>query len=353
MPSQLHRKDTAMHQKAQEPYLVTAPVPPRKRTLNILNGGANRGARGNVGAFSEFNLTSERFALVPVYVDPMPGRAAAMKEEAERHGVAAEAVEARVEDVVLQGANDANTPKVLNLDRASAIANVLKQTEARPCPVLGYLLLKLPTGRLWAIRFVLEPKDTVGRRDAIAFFEQLATASERAGSGAILGEQADPSHVLAEPAIRAWFADHTKKNLAKIAAGVEPVSPPMEITTDGTSTLTLIVARRERWSDPVALAEEVLADPAWPIRRGSQFVVAEVTKEGIRFHPIRRRTDDRVTVATAEIMDRASVEAREATEKRVAATALQRAEDRAAAEVALARLTREVLSRRNPVTTTD
>jgi hypothetical protein len=80
-----------------------------------------------------------------------------------------------------------------------------------------------------------------------------------------------------------------------------------------------------------------------------QFVLAEVTPEGIRFHEVRRRTDDRVTVGGAEVVDRAAVEARAEAQAQL----VRREEERRVAREALAKATRETLSRRNPVMTTD
>lgn len=319
---------------------VIGPAQAPKQTLEVLNGGSNRGARENMRAFSDFNARSTRLAIVPVYTDPLPGRAQAMKEEAERQGIAARAIEGRIEDLAIADTGS-TSPVILNLDRASAIAGVLKKTGATRRAMLGYLLVKLPTGRLLGVRFVLEPGDQARREQAIGFFDRLAEVSERNGSGAILGVGADAAHVLAEPKIREWFAEHCERNLAKIAAGVEPSTDPFEVTVTGQETIALHIALRQTWADPAALADDILADPSSPIRRGSQFMIAEVTPAGLRFHAIRRRTDDRMTVSGAETIDRATVDAEQ-----------HRA--MAAAEAArLARLVRETISRQNPLTTTD
>jgi hypothetical protein len=368
------------HGQPQSQTYTVGPAPaPTKQIITVENGGANRGARENLRAFAEFNLTSEAASLVPVYSDPAPGRARALAEEAAQRGISARGVEGKVEDVVLSHGSDPRAPIILNLDRASAIANVLTQTAKSPRATLGYLLLKLPSGRLWAVRFVLEAHNETGRAAAVAFFERLAEVSERNTSADILGEAADPAHVLAEPAIRAWFAAHTKANLAKIVAGVEPATATFEVTMDGHETLPLLIAVREGWSNPGMLAAELLENPASPIRRGTQFVVAEVTGEGIRLHAVRRRTDDRVTVAGAEVIDRATVNARQAEEsarreqaaaqarasaareaeaaaRRKAADGHALAEEQALVQMATAALAvaaRETLSRRNPVMTTD
>jgi hypothetical protein len=334
--------------EATQYIIEPVPAPPTKRILRPINGGANRGARENRTAFADFNRDSTQAVIEPRYVDTVPGRAAAFAEESRVMGIFSRALEGRVEDIVLAEKGTSNDPIILNLDRASAIANVLRTTASAGRPTLGYLLLKLPSERLWAVRFVLEADNDGARLAAIAFFERLAEVSERNTSSSVLGEQADPAHLLIEPRIREWFAEHTKANLAKLVAGVEPATNTFEVT-NGHDTLPLIISVRDEWSEPLALAEEVLANPSIPIRRGMQFVLAEVTGEGIRFHEVRRRTDDRLTVGRAEVIDRNTMAARIQAEEEAAS----REEQRRQAQEALARAVRETLSRRNPVQTTD
>jgi hypothetical protein len=323
-------------------YLITPPAPP-KRVVTVLNGGAHRGARQNIAAFAEFNRSSTATAIQPVYTDPLPGRALELKAEAERRGVVAGAIEGKVETIVKAIAGASSDPLVLNIDRASGIASVLRETRGLNRAILGYLLVKLPDGGLRGIRYVLEPGDTAAKEAAIAFFETLAHVSERNTSDAIFGERADPAHTLLEPGIRRWFSEHTKANLSKLIAGLEPVSNVLEATTDGQETLPLFVVVGREWSDPLELAEAVVKNPSLPIRRGARFVIAEVLPgEGIRFHDVRRRTDDRVTVGGAEVIDLTAI--REAARREEVAR--QAAETRRRAKA-------EALSLRRPVWTTD
>jgi hypothetical protein len=296
----------------------------------------------------EFNRDSTQAVIEPKYVDVALGRAHDFIRESLEAGLFARALEGRVEDIVLAERGMSTDPIILNLDRASSLANVLRTTADAGRPTLGYLLLKLPSGRLWAVRFVLEPANDGARAAAVAFFERLADVSERNTSDSVVGDDADPEHRLLEPRIREWFAEHTKANLAKIVAGVEPASNTFEVT-NGHDTSPLIISLQRSWADPLALAEAVLENPPVPIRRGMQFVLAEVTPDGIRFHEVRRRTDDQVTVGGAEVVDRAAVLARVEADQEMA----RREQQRRVAREALARAARETLSRRNPVMTTD
>ena len=362
---------------------MQAAVP--KRIISVINGGANRGARENLQTFARYNEASSHAVIVPTYVDPAPGRALAMRESAALRGVTAHAVEARVEELVASRDVDPDAPVVLNLDRASAVANSLRSLGGRGRAVLGYLLIKLPSGRLWATRFALEPQDALGRQAAIAFFERLAEVSERGSSASVVGATSDPAHRLLEPVIRRWFSIHCEQNLGRLAAGIEPIASTFEVTTNGRDAQSLHLVVAAEWSDPGVLAEAVLANPDSPIRRGSSFVIAEITSGGVRFHEVRRRRDGRVTVREPAAADGAATTgddshpsagfravgrglASSASDAGVdpseaardlgtivvaVAVSLARASEERAARRAIQRAERETLSKRNPVQTTD
>jgi hypothetical protein len=350
----------------QQSYVISAPPPP-KPTIRVVNGGSHRGAMANAPALADFNKLSERAEIHVVYADVLPGRAAAMVKEAQRLGLTAEAYEGKVEDLV-KTTGHGSSPIILNVDRASAIAAALSDPATASHPILGYLLLRLPSNQLWAVRFVLTPEEATLREEVVKFFTTVAGVSERNTSSAVVGDIADPAHRLVEPQIRAWFAEHTKKNLEKIAAGVEPATAAVEVTMNGVDTLPLFIVAGDSWAEPAALAEAVLANPQFPIRRQSQFVVAELVEGALRFHAVRRRSDDKVTVGGVEVVDRASVDARdrldaqraEAEQRAVVARAEDAERSRAMAEAlaqaavrALTSASRETVSRRNPVATTD
>lgn len=308
------------------PSVVGRPPKP-SRALKALVGGAGRGGKRSIPGFRDFNLNSTGTYIVPFYTDVVPGRAAALKALAEEQGLIAEAVEGRIEDALATTDVDPQSPLILHLDRASAVASVLRNPKSQSRTVLGYMLIVLPSDRMWGLRFVLEPKDTKAREDAVAFFQGLGEMTERGSSRSILGEGADPSHALAEEPIRNWFSTHCVANLAKAVAGVEPVSGTCEVTTNGQDTRPLFIVTRDAWSDARTLAKEVIANPSSPIRRGIEFVVVEVVpgpEGGIRFHSLRRRKDGRISVQEgACTLDRA--------------TFVERARMRAAAEAAQAK----------------
>ncbi|MDQ2642662.1 MAG: hypothetical protein M3020_02515 [Myxococcota bacterium] len=318
----------------------------------MLTAGANRGARENVPAFRSFNERSIAAEIVPIYVDPVPGRAVEQQRYAELQGVRSGAIEGRVEDVVKAIGSASDEPVAVHIDRASGVASVLRGTMDARRALLIYLLVRLPSGRLLGVACAFGAGDRAAREGAAVFFQVLADVSERNGSDAILGSGADPAHVRAEPAIRAWFRRHTEQNLAKIAAGLEPATNTCEVTPDGSDIVPLVAAIQAAWSDPVELAERILGNPTAPIRRGSRFMLAEVVPgAGIRLHPSRRRTDGRVTVNGVEIVDRSEFE-RVAREHETRELARREAAERQA-ELARVRAERETLSLLNPVLTTD
>jgi hypothetical protein len=316
------------------------------RTVGFLNGGAHRGALQNLPAIAEFNRSSVAVALVPTYADPAPGRSAAIVEEAARQGVIAKAFEGRVQDAL---ATHPGEPLVLNLDRASEMARALSAPDADGRPVLGYIVVELPNWGLRGFRFVLDFADTKVRPIMVAFLAGLGNLTERAGHDAVLGAGAKPAHSLLEPLIRKWFAEHTKANLGKIVSGVEPVTNTFEITTNGSDTVPLFIVSRPEWSDPLALASDVIRSPLNPIRRGTPFAVAEVASQGIRLHADRFRLDGGLTVQGVATIDRAAMDELAARERAEALAV----EERARLTAALARAERQTLSRTNPVRTTD
>lgn len=318
--------------------MKTSTKPKPRRTVEVLNAGANRGARENLDAFAGWNRESTSVALVPRYIDPVLGRAELMKAEALRHGVQAEAVEGTIEATVVDE-DSKGKPIILNLDRPEAIAKTILATDSTDSPILGYLLIKLPSGELWGVRFFLRSGDLEGRMAAVKFFHRLGEITARRGSAAVLGADGDMAHRAVEARYRHWFADHTQSNIGKLLAGLEPTGNTFEITDDGATTYALIIREGETWSDPRALAESVAADPPIAILRGESWVIAEVTTEGVRFHKVRRRqADDKVALQGLGVIDNAAVDS-----------------ERAAREAAeqMARAERQTISRRSPVLTTD
>lgn len=361
--------DVAIDTKAL--YTIGPPPPPPeplglaaapKKTLNIDVGGANRGALAMLSAIASYNSSSSGMVLRPRYIDPLPGRANALKEEAARLGVEADAVEGRVEVVVR--ASESTGPMTLTIDRAAAVAHAIRETENAGRTTLWYILLRLRADQLWAIRGVIPPEDLRARRATVALCETIGKVSERGGSDAIFGTGASPGNLLAEPMIREWFARHYTENLAKASAGVEPNSAPLEVTQNGVDTLPLHVVETSSWNEPRVLAEQVLQSPAFPIKRGTQFIVAEVNdaEPAVRFHTVRRRSDDRVSVGGADVISDASLAALKTSDASALAV-VKAAEDRrlqVGAEeqrrmvlASLAKAMRETVTTVNPVATTD
>ena len=219
---------------------------------------------------------------------------------------------------------------------------MIQATRATRRAILGYIILRLPRDELLGLAYALGPDDIVGRDAGAVLLHELAAVSERNGSASIFGEGANPAHRLIEPLVRRWFKDHTKENLGKLAAGLEPVATTFQVTTDGRDVLHLLISIQDDWSDPAELAERVVLAPDSPLRRGIRFVVAEVVPgEGVRLHRVRRRTDDKTSVDGMLTYDAA------------AAAELTNEELRRRTELALLRAERETLSRRNPIQTTD
>lgn len=317
-----------------------------REPLTFLSAGAHRGAELDLPTLAAWNADTSRAPLVPRYVDPVPGRATALARTARERGIPAEVIEARIEDVLLREELPPQ-PLVLHVDRAGTIATALLSRAAEAVPVLGYLLVRLPSGELLGLRFVVAPGDHATRRALAAFMARLDLLTHPSGSSSILGEEGRPEHLLAEDEYRAWMAEHLTANLLAITSGLPARSHPIEVTADGRETMPLLIHVAPDFSDARELAEQVVAELPHPIARAGGLWIADVARPGIRFHRARlRQLDGRLSVNGFSAFDedavREAVERREAEERR-----------RQAAQVALERASRQTVSMTNPVWSTD
>ena len=311
----------------------------------ILTVGANRGARLMQPAFQEFNRASNRFTLAPIYADPVPERAALLVREAATRGVSARAIEARVEEV-LPAREFKHLPLILSVDNPDAIANALESVVLTERPVLIYFLIRLPNEDLLGFRAVLQRGDEEHQKVGARFFRRLAHVTARSGAAAVLGEQGRPEHLALESAYRRWFADHMNANLTKIVAKIRPDSDPFEITTDGKTTMSLLMRDSpDGWTNPSVLARDVVDSPATAIARGRDFAVAEIGPDALRLHIVRvRALDGKPAIHAAAVVDAEAYQA---------ADAERRERARRDVEQALQRAERHALTRTRPVFTTD
>lgn len=281
----------------------------KKERRPLWNGGANRGARLGLKAIENFNRASTRFEISPTYVDPVPGRAAALADEARKRGIDAHGVEARIEDWA--DTQDARgVPVLLNMDSPTSDANVIQRLGARVGAILGYKIVEMPDGRVSSVAMVLRSEEPEHLAAAQKLFAALGRLTERSGADAILGPTGSVAARAREPQIRQSFAAHTVKNLNKILAGLTPESPPLEVG-NGIDSAPLYIRETDGRADAEALVESVANNPEHPMRRGTSFSVAEiVTPTGeVRFHDARRRSvDDQVSVRTRGILERSVID---------------------------------------------
>jgi hypothetical protein len=318
------------------------------RTVVVVrNAGAGRGARLMQTAVADWNGRSERAEIQLQYADPVPDRARLLVGEARARGITARATESRIEDVLTVESETETAPVLLNIDRPQAIASALGAVIIRPRAILGYLLMRMPAGELYGLRFVIQADDEETKRRGAQFFERLALVTARAGSSHVVGTEGRSEHLAVEPVYRDWFGRHMQENLGKITASLEPEASPFELTSDGRTTLPLLIEHGGgSWADPIELAQRVARSPSTPLVRGENFVVGEVGPDGIRLHQVRlRTTDGRLALQGTAVFDLAGVEREE--ERLVV---LHRTRELTAA---LERATRETLSRTRPVFTTD
>lgn len=271
---------------------------------SILNAGGNRAARANVVAYRTHNEQSTATAIVPYYADPALNRAEEAARHARSHGVEAEAIEARAEDV-LDGTHFDGV--VGNVDNAGTTAALLRLAGELRIPALGQLVVQLPSTRTLGVQYAHAADDDERRAETQAFFEGLHKVTSRSGASAIFGEAARGRGAVLEPLIRESFAAHTRAELSRLTAGIAPEHAPLEIT-DGVRAMPLLVVERPTFGEPTDVVLQVAEAPAVPLRRGTLFFVAEVTPAGIRLHEARRRQlDGRFAVRESTTIDERSV----------------------------------------------
>lgn len=284
----------------------------RKRR-SILNAGGNRAALANVVAYRSHNARSSATTINPIYVDPALGRAENAVANAARHGVEATAIEARAEDYVEGEVVDGI---LANVDGAGTVDRLAAAAEARGIPMLGQLVLQLPSTRTIGFRLALtvgalSPREEARAfRDARAFCGAIQRVTARSGAAAIFGETARGRGSLIEAALRRSFAEHTEAELSRLTAGIAPEHAPLEIT-DGRRAVPLLVVEREAFGEPTEVVLDVAEAPAVPLRRGDVFFVAEITVAGVRLHEARRRhMDGKFAVTNTNPLDERSYLAR-------------------------------------------
>src|ERR1700686_167288 len=318
---------------------------PQKARVEVLTAGANRGARLMQPAFAEFNRASNRFTLSTVYADPVPDRAASLVRLATSRGIPARGIAARIEEV-LPSREFKDLPLILSVDNPETSATALETAKLAERPVLIYFLIRLPNDELLGLRAVLQRGDEEHQKVGARLFRRMAAVTARSGAARVFGAEGRPEHLTLEPTYRQWFADHMNANLTKIVAKIRPQSDPFEVTTDGRTTMSLLMRESpDGWTDPSVLARDVIERPTDPITRGHDFAIAEIGPDGIRFHIARMRAlDGKAAINAAAVVDPNAYEvadvARRERAERETQEALQRAE-------------RHSVSRTQPVFTTD
>ena len=275
-----------------------------KALVPILNAGAGRGAKGNLEYLANFNKKSSAHALLPEYVDPVPGRANDVADKASSLGLAAIATEGTIQQVL---AKSESLFVVGNLDKPGTLADLVERTSERT--TLAYFLTRMPNEELWGFASVLSPGDDRARDGFVFFLNELKGVTARTGSRHVLGDKGPVKNRIVEPQYRQWFGNHLNRNLAKVLAGLEPESYQMEATRDGRTSMPVVFYGANEWSDPKTLAESLVNNPPFPMIRGEDVAVAEMTRRGIRIHRVRRRlTDGKVAVRAAALLDPESIE---------------------------------------------
>lgn len=313
--------------------------------LHVLHFGSGRGTRLGLAAYEEFNAASP-WGVVPTFIDAQPGAALAVATEAKARGIAAQSLEARVEDVVESLATSEQTAcVVVALDHGAPIADIIEHAPASVY-VLGTLLIKIPLGPLYGLSFCLGPDEIEERAPVADLFRRIGELTVPRGSRAIVGEEGDVADRAGEPFLRAGLASRSAGILRKAIARLRPEVSPLELTVDqGRSSLPVfVVADRPTWSGPAELAAQTVERTRRPLLRGESFAIAEllVGQPALRLHIVRLRMDGRIAIEGSSSLDAETL-----------ARAAQEEDVQLRAGLALARSQQRTLSQTAPVFTTD
>jgi hypothetical protein len=260
------------------------------RIVPLIHAGARRGAEALAPYLAAWNRESG-MSLRPIYVDPVPGRAATMRDRARELALPAEAEEAAIEDYLAKGEqHEPRSVLLLSLDHPRSISRTLESSAGHP--VLAYSMWQFPTGHLAGFQAVIAPADEATRRRLAALFLALGSLlTARAGSGAIFGEGADGANRVAEPMYRARIGAHLARNLPKLVAGLEPEDPAVELVMTASSPeATIIVESPRAWRSAADLLGEGAGSPIAP---GQSLLILELGPDGLRVHRVRLRRVDR------------------------------------------------------------
>jgi hypothetical protein len=340
--------------------MTTALALPDHRTLQIVQGGTNHGARGNLPHLQRLHEESDVIDVEIIGIDPLPNRAKQFAAEATRVGLHTIAREAKIEDVLDELPPGA--PVLLNMDSPAAHARALHQLQDREIAVLGGFFAASPAdGQLLGLRYGCAADEHTPKQEIARLCDSLAAFAGRGGRDRVWGERGRPEHLPLEPVYRDWTGTFVRDNLDKIAIGVPSNNHYLELTRDGRQTLPVITRESPHaWASPFSLATEVLGDPSTPILRGDAFVIAEHRPEGVRFHFARLgKTDGRVRVNGYAGFDRETLDAGDRAERERQLRheqSLQRADvARQLREVteALRRAEQQTITRRRPLFFTD
>lgn len=306
----------------------------------VLHFGAGRGSRLGLSAYEEFNASSA-VGAAPTFVDAQPGAALTLVRDAKTRGITAQAIEARVEDMLPELREATDFPCiVVALDHGEAIATVIENAP-ESSTVIGSLVLKLPEEQLLGLSFCLGPHDLALRPIVARLFREIGSLTLPRGSEALFGASGDPTERAGEPVLRAALAARLSSILRKSVARLKPEVSPLEMTVDmgGSSMPVFVVESGEHFQSAQALAHSTVEQVAVPLRRGEPFAVIEIAGRALRFHVCRLRTDGRIVVEGGTELDEGSV--------------ARLAEEEAAATRAIARAQAATIAMSNPLLTSD
>ncbi len=254
-------------------------------TLGVI--GAGRGAQLMQPSVAEYNNQSEALRLDQFIVDPSPGKALSLAERGRKLRLNTSYLQSTGEDYLAQ-TQDERAPAIIAIDDPRAIERILRLGIERVLFI--YLLMRPPFGGLTGWRFVLLPKEAALKRRLADFFRNLAEVTARGSSSEVFSP---PVNQLTEDLYRKSFAEHFEQNIGKVVNGLDPETPPAEVTFDGRQTSQVVVMNSQQgWRTIDQLLRDLQSSLQLPVRRGTNFAILELGQHGLRIHKARYRVTD-------------------------------------------------------------
>jgi len=321
-----------------EPQIIEAELIPKE---SITIAGSGRMANYMLPRLANWKERSQRTFDIDL-VSPNAVQLVKVTRDATAAGLSVRPVEAKIENVIRPEEDGTRRAYVLGIDDIAAIEKTLLASITSRSRILITIFLNVPGDGLLGFVILLGADDEPRKRELAKLFAALKPVAINEGRSMFTA-----ANKSMESMMRALMVNHVTDTLDKFLADL-PAHADVLVTRDGKNAVRLVIEdSSDGFKMPDALARSVMATVTTPLKPGSDFMIAEIGPDGVRFHSARlRAVDGQITINGAEVLDVTPTlkESVVATLDKVRESAVARAIERAA------RNTATIL---NPVTASD